>query len=233
MSRLIAVVRNWGVGDYIRQVSVVVIGVLITFLGSDLITENSRQKEVDGTMRLVTEELKYNRKELSEVKRLLDVDRYMAKMLIENEMNVSVIPKDTLMEYNTFFSKMSSFEYRTDALDVLKGSSLMQYISDKRLLQDVLQIYYKLGRIQKDINGYYQMKSDVIMEYSLSRPKNKSSILLFDNQDGYKSYIESLMADNGFFNFVVKTPGFLDWEDFDLLDRSLAKQIQILEKKYE
>ena len=64
---------------------------------------------------------------------------------------------------------MNELSYRTDALDVLKGSSLMQYISDKRLLQDVLQIYFELGRRKKDVGDYYAAKTDVLWDLPMSR----------------------------------------------------------------
>ena len=37
-------------GDYIRQTSIVVIGVLITFAGSELVTQNSEKKDIQATM---------------------------------------------------------------------------------------------------------------------------------------------------------------------------------------
>lgn len=55
-------VKDWQVGDYIRQTSIVVIGVLITFVGSELVTQNSEKKDIQATMSLIRDELKSNRK---------------------------------------------------------------------------------------------------------------------------------------------------------------------------
>lgn len=54
-------VKDWQVGDYIRQTSIVVIGVLITFAGSELVTQNSERKDIQATMSLIRDELKSNR----------------------------------------------------------------------------------------------------------------------------------------------------------------------------
>ena len=54
-------VKGWQVGDYIRQTSIVVIGVLITFVGSELVTQNSEKKDIQATMSLIRDELKSNR----------------------------------------------------------------------------------------------------------------------------------------------------------------------------
>ena len=44
-------VKGWQVGDYIRQTSIVVIGVLITFAGSELVTQNSEKKDIQAPCR--------------------------------------------------------------------------------------------------------------------------------------------------------------------------------------
>ena len=133
------------------------------------ITENARQKEVRATMQLITEELEYNKQELRNIKHLLDIDIHMSLLLKEHDMDVSKIPTDTLWKYGKLFNNMDEFSYRTDALDVLKGSSLMQYIPDKRMLQDVLQTYFELGRKQRDVGDYYATKTDALMSAAMSR----------------------------------------------------------------
>ena len=97
-------------------------------------------------MQLVAEELEYNKEELRKIKRLLDIDVHMSTVLSNHNMDVSKIPGDTLWKYGKLFNNFDEFSYRTDALDVLKGSSLMQYIPEKRMLQDVMQAYFELGR---------------------------------------------------------------------------------------
>ena len=168
-NRLNHTVKSWHIGDYFRQFSIVAAGIIVTFWGSDRITENARQKEVRATMQLVTEELEYNRQELRNIKHLLDIDIHMSLLLREHDMDVSKIPTDTLWKYGKLFNNMDEFSYRTDALDVLKGSSLMQYIPDKRMLQDVLQTYFELGRKQKDVSDYYATKTDALMSAAMSR----------------------------------------------------------------
>lgn len=223
-----SVAKNWRVGDYIRQFSIVAAGIIVTFWGSDLITERGRQKEVKATMQLVTEELEHNRQELRDIKRMLDIDIHMSNILIEHKMVISEIPTDTLFKYGYLFNNMNEFSYRTDALDVLKGSSLMQYIPDKRLLQDIMQIYFELGRRKKDISDYYAIKSDILM--SLALIARKQDVLSGDRT--FRDEVSFLLGHDKFFNFVIMVPGFLDWEDFKSLDDMLDKQIQVLKAKY-
>ncbi|WP_300700848.1 hypothetical protein [Bacteroides sp.] len=221
-------IKGWRLSDYFRQFSIVAAGIIVTFWGSDRITENARQKEVRATMQLVAEELAYNRQELRNIKHLLDIDIHMSQLLNSHDMNVSEILVDTLTKYGKLFNSMDGFSYRTDALDVLKGSSLMQYIPDKRMLQDVLQTYFELGRKQKDISDYYTTKTDVLMDAAISRDLTYT----FDDDNSLRDQALFLMQHKKFINYVIMVPSFLDWDEFDELDEMLDKQIQVLEAKY-
>lgn len=177
---------------------------------------------------MVAEELEYNRKELRNIKHLLDIDRNMSSLLIKHKMDISGIPRDTLTKYDKLFNNMNELSYRTDALDVLKGSSLMQYISDKRLLQDVLQIYFELGKRKKDIGDYYAAKTDVLMGLAMS----KNIKFALETNDSLLDQVSFLISNDEFVNFVIMVPGFLYWNEFDELDEMLDKQIQTLKAKY-
>ena len=228
IDKIKSAIKGWRLGDYFRQFSIVAAGIIVTFWGNDRITENARQKEVRATMQLITEELEYNKQELRNIKHLLDIDIHMSLLLKEHDMDVSKIPTDTLWKYGKLFNNMDEFSYRTDALDVLKGSSLMQYIPDKRMLQDVLQTYFELGRKQKDVSDYYAAKTDVIMKLAMSR--NFKFALKTNNN--LLNQISFLISNDQFVNFVIMVPGFLYWEEFDELDEMLDKQIQTLKAKY-
>lgn len=221
-------IKSWRMGEYFRQFSIVAAGVIVTFWGSDWISEKNRQREVRATMQLVAEELEHNRQELCNIKQLLDVDIHMSNVLIEHKMDISEIPMDTLWKYGKLFNNMDDFYYRTDALDVLKGSSLMQYIPDKRLLQDVMQIYFELGRRQKDVSDYYAIKTDILM--GLAMTARKKSVL--DSDRTFRDEISFLLEHDKFVNFVIMVPGFLYWEEFTALDEKLTHQIQVLKDKY-
>lgn len=228
MNKVKATIKRWRMGEYFRQFSIVAAGVIVTFWGSDWISERARQREVRATMQLVAEELEHNRQELRNIQQLLNVDIHMSNVLMEHKMDISEIPMDTLYKYDKLFNNMNDFYYRTDALDVLKGSSLMQYIPDKRLLQDVMQIYFELGRKQKDVRDYYTTKTDVLM--GLVMTSRRKDVL--DSNRTFRDEISFLLKHDKFVNFVIMAPGFLYWEEFAALDEKLAHQIQVLKDKY-
>ena len=73
IDKIKSTIKGWRLGDYFRQFSIVAAGIIVTFWGSDRITEYSRQKEVRAAMQLVAEELEYNRKELRNIKHFTSV----------------------------------------------------------------------------------------------------------------------------------------------------------------
>lgn len=227
-NRVKIIVKGWKLGDYFRQFSIVAAGIIVTFWGSDKITEHSRQKEVRATMQLVAEELEYNKEELLKIKRLLDIDVHMSTMLKNHDMDVSKVPGDTLWKYGKLFNNFDEYSYRTDALDVLKGSSLMQYIPEKRMLQDVMQVYFELGRKKKDVGDYYRVKTDVLMGLALSAGRKN----ILSDDCTFKDEVSYLLKHDNLINFVIMVPGFLNWDEFDNLDEMLDKQIEVLKDKY-
>lgn len=51
-------------GDFFRNFIAVILGIVITFAGSDYISERNTQKEVEKSLMLVKSELMLNRKEM-------------------------------------------------------------------------------------------------------------------------------------------------------------------------
>lgn len=84
LGKIKTTIKGWKLGDYFRQFSIVAAGIIVTFWGSDRITENARQKEVRATMQLVADELEYNKGELLETEYLLKQDMHMSLLLKEH-----------------------------------------------------------------------------------------------------------------------------------------------------
>jgi len=85
-------IRNWKPGEYIRQTSIVVIGVLITFVGSELVTRCSEQKDIKSTMLLIRDELKSNRDQFEDVMSEFNKDKRISTLLVEHD---NEVPDDT------------------------------------------------------------------------------------------------------------------------------------------
>lgn len=133
--------KSWRMGDYFRQFSIVTAGVVVTFTGSALISNRATNREINSTIGLIINELEGNNRDLAVFIEKHQQDRVIAGYLVGSDFDVSSIAQDTLRKYQPFISQLSDFQYSADALDVLKSSSLMQKISDKEMLLNLIETY--------------------------------------------------------------------------------------------
>lgn len=224
------IVKNWRLGDYLRQFSIVTAGIIVTFWGNDRITEHARQKEVQATMQLIIEELKENRSKLQYVTELMNVDRRISQLVLANDFKMESISADTLKKYQPFFGNLSSFRYTTDALEVLKSSSLMQHVSDKKLLQDITRTYYQLNSARNNIDSYYDMKSQSINEVMIGLDEKNLNAITKENSN--VQFTHFFFACTRWRVFCTLLPNYLEWDRFTELDDMLRRQILTLEARY-
>lgn len=62
-------------GDFFRNFLAVILGIIITFAGSDWITEHNAQKEVKESILLVKSELQTNREDIAYIKELVELEQ--------------------------------------------------------------------------------------------------------------------------------------------------------------
>lgn len=196
--------KSWkvGWGDSLRQFLVVTAGIVVTFIGSDLISNHSTDKEIRSTMSLIIKELQSNNRDLAIFNEKHTKDRIIARYLVDSKFDVSRIPLDTLHKYKSFISQLSSFNYSEDALDVLKGSSLMQKIADKDMLLNLIETYQGFENAHNSVAEYYELKKSVIIPISLGTDQESWG-------DVYKSYERSLSVMQ-MQSFCMITLGFFD-----------------------
>lgn len=223
-------IGKWRIGDYLRQFSIVVAGIVVTFCGSDLITRHTKQQEVAAVMQFVKAELEHNRKELQQIHNKISGEQLISSYLIECDFDTRKIPADTLQKYRRFISSSSSFEYTSDALEVLKNSSLMQQVQDKKLLLDLVKTYDALLHIQKGVSEFYQIKNDLLIKMSLSFSMEERKEHL--KSDVYAAYESVLRESTGMQNFSWIARGYFDPEFFPNTFQLLDDSIKTLSEKY-
>ena len=67
INNIIKLITSWKIGDYIRQFSIVMVGLIVTFAGSNMITDYSQSKEIVNALQLVKNELELNKKEVRRI----------------------------------------------------------------------------------------------------------------------------------------------------------------------
>ena len=219
--RVKTIVKGWKLGDYVRQISIVVIGVLITFMGSDLVTRNSEKEDIRATMLLIKEELKSNREKYEDIVAEFQEDERLSALLAEHDLKIRIIPEDSL-------SHIRSFTYTQNALDILKSSMLMQKISDKELLLQLTEIYEVLDGFKATMNGYYDMKDQVMTPFNLTLTDEQMHCLYEGGYEAWDIYLSNISVRN----FVRVAHRYFTPDYIERVGKRIDRAIQAIEEKY-
>lgn len=222
------IVKDWRMGDYIRQTSIVVIGVLVTFTGSGLVTNCSERKDIKSTMLLIRDELKSNRQKYEYIVSEFSEDEQLSDLLMRHDMNIHTIPEDSLKLFATTLGHIRGFAYTRNALNILQNSMLMQKIPDKEFLLSLVEVYEKLEGFKLSINGYYDMKEEVTTPFHLSLTDEQTA-LLYDG--GYASW-DIYLSDRALRNFLRVPARYFTVGYKERVLKEVDKMIRAIEEKY-
>lgn len=222
-------VKGWRLGDYIRQTSIVVIGVVITFAGSELVTQNSERKDIRATMSLIRDELKSNRENYESIVSEFREDEHLSCLLVEHDLKHRTIPEDSLIQFRFLMGHIRNFYYSQNALDILKSSMLMQKISDKELLLQLTGIYEVLDGFKATMNGYYDMKDEITLPFHLALTDEQTDQL---NSGGYEAW-DIYLSDKSVRNFVRIAKNYFTPDYVERVGKRIDEAIQMLEERYD
>lgn len=158
MNKGIRKYTTWKIGDYVLQLSVVVIGIVVTFAGSNALEERAKAKELVQAMQIVKSELELNRQEVIRVTGILQNERNGCSYLLHYKDHIRDANPDTLRMYlyTPFISEL--YAYTDDALEMLKASSLVQQIQNKETVLQLIKAYNKLKSVDEIFRWYYNSK---------------------------------------------------------------------------
>lgn len=223
-----ATIKSWKPGDYVRQISVVVIGILITFAGSNLITNCSEKRDIQAIMLLIRDEMRNNRDIYQSSISEFTNDERISAMLVEHDMRLQTIPEDSLTQFGFVLGHYRTFSYQRNAIDLLRNSMLMQKISDKEFLLSLLEAYETLETYKVLITQYYDLKDKIVTPFHLSLTDEQFNTLL---QGGYGMW-EIYLSDIRVRNFMRTPMEYFHSKYKKSVERKLAKMIQTIEEKY-
>ena len=215
--RVKTIVKGWKLGDYVRQISIVVIGVLITFMGSDWVTRNSEKKDIRATMLLIKEELKSNREKYEDIVAEFQEDERLSALLAEHDLKIRIIPEDSLRQFALLMGYIRSF-----------SSMLMQKISDKELLLQLTEIYEVLDGFKATMNGYYDMKDQVMTPFNLTLTDEQMHCLYEGGYEAWDIYLSNISVRN----FVRVAHRYFTPDYIERVGKRIDRAIQAIEEKY-
>lgn len=221
---------NSGIVKYLRELSIVIIGVLTTFLISDRITDYNRQQEIDGMIKSVKAEMEENLKDLQWVQERWQGERYIFKLMEENRDNIYLIPGDTLNKYFYAIGALHNLNIKSESYELLKSSVLIQYVKDKELLSDISKLYKSLYSLDMQLSTYSSQKRNHFLNPLIENMDDEE--LRKWNEDTSLEYAAFISQKKEFRKFILLSETILSPPDiFENRRKRIIHTIAMLEKK--
>lgn len=152
-------------GDFFRNFIAVILGIVITFAGSDWIAERNAQKEIKKSLLLMKSELLLNREGIKDMGERVKLEQHAASYLFENKNNVNGLPLDSVYKYLPLLFQWSKFTFTSDAIEMLKVSGLIPKIQNKELALQIIKVYRTIKAAETSFDIYMNYKKQVQEEF--------------------------------------------------------------------
>lgn len=186
--------------QYLKELSIVIIGVLVTLTITNAIGNYNRQQEIRGMMSFIKAELEENLENLDWMESRWEGEQRIFDAVMKNRDDIHRIPVDTLSKYSYAIGALYGLSIQSDSYDLLKNSMLMQYVKDKNLLRRLSRTYNELGALDRQLSSYSQHKTKVFLNPMAEEMKPGESAIWID-PDPYRIFTYSLKQE-GFHKFL-------------------------------
>ncbi len=221
---------QWKWHDFWLQSAAIILGVVVTFAGSDLITRWQQQRQIKTMMQLVVEELQTNLTAVDKVKSRIDEDRRGMQLFARYNQDVEAIPVDSLEHCGLQMGAAQYYKTQTDALEVLKSSGLLSSIGDKRFVMNILRCYSYLTALDEMSASYFDLKKSAVNHLLANPPQ-----LHLPKADPRATW-KQIMADPVCAGFISSCTYYFGQGDTNVVEQSYAgtaRMIEQIDKKYD
>lgn len=199
---------RWKIGDYFRQLSIVIAGIVITFIGSDLVNSSLKQKELHKSLENVRLELENNLTSVQALKEMLTKEYRFYCLISEHRKNYRKIPADSLA-LNKYICFQNPLPFFTDtAMETLKISGLLQQIKDPQLLLRLMNIYHYIDLLDKGTNDFYAEKDRCTENIRLKSDPEKFEKIFYSSS--VYEFWDLILQDTQLRNFILNSTGGLE-----------------------
>jgi len=145
---------------YLRELSVIVVGIAITVSIGILVNKKDNEKDLKMYLDAIKLELEQNIKEFDN---LIELDRKSigyADYLKNNDKKS--LNRDSIISYMDAFYQIITVTYKTSAFEMFKLSGAMRLMNDKDLLLSIWDTYTHIDEIKTLLEWGFQLKSEEI-----------------------------------------------------------------------
>lgn len=221
--------KSLSIVAYLRELSIVIIGVLVTLVITNSFNSYSRQKEIKGILIQVKEEMKEHLTKLEWNQLRWEGEQHIFNLLQQHKNNLNTIPADTLAHYSYAIGAIYSPSFINDSYELLKSSMYIQYIKDKELLRRLAELYRELGGLSRQLSTYSAQKESIFLHPMMEKmgPDN-AAIWSSENPTDFFSYS---LQEEGFNKFIYVGATILSPSSiFEDNKKNLREVIQLMNK---
>lgn len=221
---------EWKLADYFRQLSIVIVGIIVTFAASNAVSDYAEKKEITDALQLVKDELELNKQEMQRISDRIRLEQEACDYVLRYRDCLEKASEDTLKMYRNIPFQIRAFVYTKDAVELLKTSSLFQKIRPKALALRITRAYNNLETTAMLVKWFYDGKS------AYTGRLLYNGIFDFYNKEQYNSvrnYWENFLSTHegrNVCNYVVNN--FVSFSPFQDRVNNLEETIRLLEKNY-
>lgn len=146
------------IGDFVCNFTAVVLGIIITFIGSDWIEENKTQQELKEALSLVKNEMLLNREYIAQMMERETLEQNGALYLLQYKDSLAKASPDSLEKYSNLPFQTLGFIYISDAMEMLKTSSLISAIQNKELATQIIKTYNTIKGSYDTFDSFMEIK---------------------------------------------------------------------------
>ena len=141
--------QKFKIGRYISELSIVILGVLISLFLNGKITERNERKDLKLQLLAVQAELEDNLKFIEAFVRHYEQVNLTRKNVQAGTWDDNDLQAAAWMVY---------FHYKRDALDMLKNTGYLRLVKNKQQLLDILECYHLMELAKTDHHEFTTMK---------------------------------------------------------------------------
>ncbi|MCD7969050.1 MAG: hypothetical protein LUF87_01690 [Alistipes sp.] len=155
-------VRKLRPGNYVRELSVVILGIFITLTATNYLSNRSKNKEYRQMISMVHAELVENKTKIDNTIRMMEFERGIEKYFYEHREEIDRMPLDTLYKYQYVHHQVEYSVFTNHSLEVLKFSSSVYSNNDPMTIRAIMEAYDNAGICVKYIDLFYSDKEEFI-----------------------------------------------------------------------
>jgi len=161
---LLAWFNGLKIGGYLRELSIVIIGVAVTLYAGGVISNIQEKKDLDLQLTAIYTEMEENSRRLDAIIEYHREHDLLSKYLLKVAKNVEAYNNDSIIKYDKVLSTTTNFSYKKGAFDMFVNSGAMKLLSDRKQLLEITECYAMLEAFKHDTDLFFELKTQILSE---------------------------------------------------------------------